>query len=240
MRRRILGHHARRTLFTAMAAAMLLAACPAPAVADTIVTFTTNLGAFDVQLYDSQVPTTVANFLNYVNAGRYEGTLIHRSTTYNPSDIQIVQGGGFALTGNGLDYVQTFAPIALEASLPNLRGTIAMARTNDPNSATSQWFFNVTDNPALNPAPGNDGYAVFGQVIGSGMNVVDAIAAVTVYDASVQLGGAFSQLPLLNPSLTAENLVMVSSVAVPEPSTIVLAFAGICGLVACRRRPQRA
>jgi len=240
MRRGIFARRGRSTLFSAAIATALLAASARPAAADTIVTFTTSLGAFDVQLYDSQVPTTVANFLNYVNSGRYDSTIIHRSTTYNPKDIQIFQGGGFALAGSSLDYVQPFAPIALEASLPNLRGTIAMARLAAPNSATSQWFFNVTDNPGLNAALGNDGYAVFGNVIGSGMTVVDAIAAVKVYNASTQLGAAFSELPLLNPALTTDNLVMVTSVAVPEPSTLVLALAGLCGIAACRWRRRLA
>jgi len=219
-----------------MAAAMLLAACPAPAVADTIVTFTTNLGAFDVQLYDSQVPTTVANFLNYVNAGQYSDTIFHRSTTYDPTGIQIVQGGGFGFSG-GWFAVSQNAPIPLEAGLPNLRGTIAMARTNEPDSATSQWFFNVTDNPGLDPSPGVNGYAVFGAVLGDGMQVIDAIAALSAYDANLpiigQPTGPFGELPLIN----GNTLVIVTSVAVPEPSTIVLAFAGICGLAACRRRP---
>jgi cyclophilin family peptidyl-prolyl cis-trans isomerase len=189
------------------------------------VTFTTNLGTFDVQLYDTQVPTTVANFLSYVNAGSYTNSIIHRSTTYNPADIQIVQGGGFVLNGLQIDPIATAAPIPLEAGLSNLKGTIAMARTAAPNSATSQWFFNVTDNLALDPSPGNDGYAVFGAVIGGGISVIEAIGAVPVYDLTVPLGATFSELPLLNPALEPQNLVMVNSiVAVPEPGTLALAL----------------
>jgi len=211
------------TIFQALALCACLAARPASA--DTIVTFTTNLGTFDVQLYDTQVPTTVANFLSYVNAGSYTNSIFHRSTTYNPADIQIVQGGGFVLNGLQIDPIATAAPIPLEAGLSNLKGTIAMARTAAPNSATSQWFFNVTDNLALDPSPGNDGYAVFGAVIGGGISVIEAIGAVPVYDLSVQLGATFSELPLLNPALEPQNLVMVNSIVpVPEPGTLALAL----------------
>ena len=213
-------------IFLAVALCGLLAARQASA--DTIVTFTTNLGTFDVQLYDSQVPTTVANFLSYANTSSYTNSFFHRSTTDDPADIQIVQGGGFWIdstgTSNVITPIATTAPIPLEAGLSNLKGTIAMARTAAPNSATSQWFFNVTDNLALDPGPGNDGYAVFGTVIGDGISVIEAIGALTVYDVSGQLGPTFSELPLIN----GNTLVMVESiVAVPEPGTLVLALTGV-------------
>jgi cyclophilin family peptidyl-prolyl cis-trans isomerase len=207
----------RHNLF--MAAAMVIAAITArPADAGTIVRFTTNLGTFDVQLFDEQVPTTVANFLGYVGNDSYVNSLFHRSTTYDSADIQIVQGGGFPL----------------EAGLPNLRGTIAMARTNDPNSATSGWFFNVQDNPAL-----DSGYAVFGEVIGDGISVIDAIGGLTVYNAEAQLGGAFRQLPLLANSLDVQNLALVGNVAaVPEPSTLALGVACVFMYTIRRLRPR--
>lgn len=208
-----------------------------PLLADTIVTFTTNLGAFDVRLFEAQAPTTVANFLSYVNAGSYTNTFFHRSTTYNPADIQIVQGGGFTLSGNSINQIPTADPIGLEAGLSNRRGTIAMARTAASDSATSQWFFNVQDNPGLNPSLGNDGYAVFGEVIGSGMDVIDAIAAVQAYDVTAQLGPTFAELPLLAPALSPNNLVLVESVvAVPEPTTLALAVAAL--VVFVRLRPK--
>lgn len=218
----------RHNLF--MAAAMVIAAITArPADAGTIVRFTTNLGTFDVQLFDEQVPTTVANFLGYVGNDSYVNSLFHRSTTYNSADIQIVQGGGFVLNTNVVSPIATADPIPLEAGLPNLRGTIAMARTADPNSATSGWFFNVQDNPAL-----DSGYAVFGEVIGDGLTVLDAIGGLTVYNATPDLGGAFGQLPLLNSALEVQNLVLVGNVvAVPEPSTLAL---GLMGLMMCIRR----
>lgn len=218
---------------------VLVVACmlAARAQAGTLVHFDTNLGNFDVELYDSSMPITVANFLVYVNSQRYDSTIIQRSTTYNPADIQILQGGGYQLVGNQLLTVVTDPPIILESgTFTNARGTIAMARGAATDSATSQYFFNVQDNPALD---GN--YAVFGNVVGAvGLAVLDTIGGVPVYDASVQLGPAFTELPLLNPSLDPSNLVMVNSVvAVPEPSTILLTAVGIAA-AACGRRRVRA
>ena len=224
----------------AAAVALLMSGAVRPLAADTIVTFVTNLGTFDVQLYDAQVPTTVGNFLQYVNAGSYSNTFFHRSTTYDPNGIQIVQGGGFGYVYPNFFAVTAGAPIPLEAGLSNLRGTIAMARTADPNSATSQWFFNVQDNPGLDPNPGLgiDGYAVFGKVVGDGMNVVDAIASLPAYlgNESIlgQADGPFNELPLIN----GNTLVMVGSVvAVPEPTTLALALSALAG-IACLRRKE--
>ena len=121
-----------------------LLACPLLHGA-TLVRITTNLGTLDVELFDESMPVTVANFLKYVDSGRYNWSFIHRSTTYNPNTIQVVQGGGFFFTANSIDYIAADPPIILEPSGSNLRGTLAMARTNDPNSATSQWFFNSAE-----------------------------------------------------------------------------------------------
>ena len=222
-----------RPLLSLFASVVLLAAS-LPATAGSLVRFATNVGEFDVELYDAAMPITVANFLTYVNADRYDSTIIHRSTTYNPADIQIVQGGGYLLSGGQLLPVTTDPPIVLESgSATNVRGTIAMARTSAPNSATSQFFFNVQSNPALD---GN--YAVFGNVVGAaGLAAIDAIGAVPVYDVSVQLGAAFTELPLLNPALDPSNVVLVQSVnVVPEPTTLALTIAGLTVAAACRRR----
>ena len=222
-----------RPLLSLVAPVVLLAAS-LPATAGSLVRFATNVGEFDVELYDAAMPITVANFLTYVNADRYDSTIIHRSTTYNPADIQIVQGGGYLLSGGQLLPVTTDPPIVLESgSATNVRGTIAMARTSAPNSATSQFFFNVQSNPALD---GN--YAVFGNVVGAaGLAAIDAIGAVPVYDVSVQLGAAFTELPLLNPSLDPSSVVLVQSVnVVPEPTTLALSIAGLTAAAACRRR----
>lgn len=178
--------------------------------------------------------------MNYVNTGRYTNTLIHRSTTDNPADIQIIQGGGFVLDGSTINPIATDAPIPLQATFSNTRGTIAMARTGDPNSATSGWFFNVTDNPILN---GN--YAVFGIVTDlASLDVIDAIAAVPVYDVSSQLGDPFTEMPLLNytpPNLVNPgNLVLITSIApVPEPSTFVLAGVGLAAAAFTAARRSR-
>jgi len=131
----------------------------------------TNMGTIEVQLNRSKAPITVDNFVKYVNSGFYDGLIFHRVISNF-----MIQGGGFTPDGN---QKATNAPITLESNngLNNDVGTIAMARTNVPNSATSQFFINVADNSSLNYAPGNPGYAVFGKVI-SGMDVVYAISKV--------------------------------------------------------------
>ncbi len=142
----------------------------------------TSLGTMLLELNPTQAPITVANYLAYVNNGFYDGTVFHRVV---PGFV--VQGGGFT-TGLAVK-TQLLAPIALETpnGLNNLRGTIAMARTSTANSATSQFFFNLQDNPGLNftnsAAPG---YAVFGK-IKEGLGIMDSmatVATVTVNDLS--------------------------------------------------------
>jgi peptidyl-prolyl cis-trans isomerase A (cyclophilin A) len=129
----------------------------------------TSEGAIELQLRPDVAPETVANFLQYVRDGFYDGTVFHRVI---PGFM--IQGGGFTET---LSRKSTRDPVRNEASptLPNLRGTIAMARTNAPDSATSQFFINVADNGFLNAGVRGAGYAVFGKVT-EGMGVVDAIA----------------------------------------------------------------
>jgi peptidyl-prolyl cis-trans isomerase A (cyclophilin A) len=202
--------------------------------AGTVVRFDTNIADFDVELFDSAMPITVANFLSYVTGSSYSSTLIHRSTTYNPTDIQIIQGGGYLLSGNQILSVSTNPPIVLESgTATNVRGTIAMARGTATDSATSQFFFNIQNNPALD---GN--YAVFGRVVGAdGLTALDAIGAVSVYDCSVQLGAAFNELPLTAPSLDPSSLVIVNGIAtVPEPSTLALTVTGLAIAAISRRR----
>ena len=177
--------------------------------ASPVARFESVLGDFDVVLDPIVAPRSVDNFSAYANRGAYDASIIHRSTTYNPIDIQIVQGGGFELVGNTLPAIPSDPPIPLEAGRLNALGTLAMARTSDPDSATSQWFFNVTDNPGL-----DFNYAVFGSVLGTGQSVIEAIGAVPVYNASVQLGPVFGQLPLLSPSLSVDYLVLINKVRV--------------------------
>lgn len=133
-----------------------------------IVVLETSKGNIEIELDSEHAPVTVENFLGYVNSGFYDGTVFHRVI---PNFM--VQGGGFTPDGT---QKHTNPAIKLESDngLKNTRGTVAMARTNNPDSATSQFFINVVDNPFLDYAPGNDGYAVFGKVV-SGMDVVDEI-----------------------------------------------------------------
>jgi peptidyl-prolyl cis-trans isomerase A (cyclophilin A) len=136
------------------------------------VKFSTSAGDIVVEVYPDKAPKTAENFLQYVKDRHYDGTVFHRVI-----DGFMIQGGGFTP-----DFQQkpTRAPIALEArpELKNARGTLAMARTANPNSATAQFFINVVDNRNLDaPNPDGYGYAVFGKVV-QGMDVVDKIKAV--------------------------------------------------------------
>jgi len=137
----------------------------------TKVLIQTNKGNITLELDDKNAPITVNNFLSYVDDGFFDGTIFHRVI----KDFMI-QGGGF--TPDGLQK-KTKQAIKLESNngLKNLRGTVAMARTNIPDSATSQFFINTVDNAFLDYSPGNPGYAVFGKVI-EGMDVVDLISQV--------------------------------------------------------------
>ena len=139
-----------------------------------MITLKTSKGDIKIKLFEEEAPITTKNFLDYIDSGFYKGTIFHRVI---PGFM--VQGGGFST-----DFVQkpTNDPITNEADnqLSNRRGTIAMARTNVVDSATSQFFINVADNDFLDfkaPTPQHFGYCVFGEVV-EGMDVVDAIAAV--------------------------------------------------------------
>lgn len=152
----------------------------------TIVQFDTTLGSFQVQLSETTAPNTVANFLKYVNDGDYTDSFIHRSIA-TPT-FKVVQGGGFTADPGPA----TAAPVRVPEDLPvfdenlgpNVRGTIAMAKVG-PDTATSQWFVNVTDNPALDDPNLSGGFTTFGVVVGDGMNVVDAINQVTTFEFAV-------------------------------------------------------
>lgn len=178
------------TSFTRRAAVVALAMAafvPAAFAAQaTQVKVVTNMGAFVIELNAKAAPKTVENFLAYVKSGFYKNTLFHRVI---PNFM--IQGGGFVM---GMEEKDTRAPIALESrnGLSNVRGTIAMARTNDPNSATSQFFINVRDNRFLdaNQAQDGNGYAVFGKVV-SGMSTVDAIARVKTHSV-----GYYDDVPI--------------------------------------------
>jgi len=145
-----------------------------PASGNPIVVLETSKGNIEIELYADKAPVTVDNFLMYVNEHFYDGTVFHRVM-----DGFMIQGGGF--TPEGVERY-TRDPIILESQngLHNGIGYVAMARTGDPNSATSQFFINVADNSMLDySGPENPGYAVFGKVV-SGMDVVNTIKSVPV------------------------------------------------------------
>lgn len=139
--------------------------------ANTMVDMKTSMGNIEIELYDDKAPISAKNFESYVKSNFYAGTIFHRVIP------------GFMVQGGGLDVNMiektTKAPISNEANngLKNTRGTLAMARTSDPNSATSQFFINVADNTFLNRSQMDAGYAVFGKVT-KGMDIVDKIVSV--------------------------------------------------------------
>lgn len=195
-------------------------------VQSTIVEIRTSLGIVEINLFDNTTPETVANFLSYVNSGEYASSVIHRSV---PGFI--IQGGGFTYNGPvavnsfSLDSIPPNPSIANDPKLSNVRGTIAMAKTSNPDSATSQWFINLSNNAnSLDVASNAGGFTVFGQVVGDGMQVVDAIAALTLFNG----GAPFGELPIRdytqtdvdnNVAITDDNLVVISDIVVTDPAT---------------------
>ena len=182
----------------------------------TIVEVTTNLGKFEINLYDQSTPVTVQNFLNYVSSGRYDGTVIHRSV---PGFI--IQGGGYVFNNAlPLAHITTNPSIVNEPKWSNVRGTVAMAKLGgNPNSATSEWFINLGNN-AANLDFQNSGFSVFGHISSADMSVADAIAALPRYAFN-----GISDLPLRNYSaddrndnkpLVADNFVVIESMVVVD------------------------
>ena len=183
---------------------------PAAPTADAKVAFvkmTTNKGDIIIELDRVKAPISTENFLKYVNKGQYNGTVFHRVI----KDFMI-QGGGFDGT---LTEKPTEAPIKNECTngLSNARGTIAMARTNDPNSATAQFYINTVDNKMLDGRPGRPGYAVFGKVV-DGMNTVDAIRAVKTGQKMANSRGG--QGPMGD--VPMETVEIIKVVEIPAPA----------------------
>ncbi len=189
----------------------------------TVVRLVTTNGNLDVQLYDAQKPATVANFLKYVTDGDYNGTIFHRSTDQADAGITVIQGGGYTFPGFG--HIPTDPPIVNEFATGgvrlNTRGTLSMARAADPNSATSEFFVNVADNPALDQA--NNNYAVFGELINNTITNADQIADLPNYNFTAPL----TDLPLRNytqaqytsgTTITTDNIVQISEASVVPPA----------------------
>ena len=184
----------------------------------TVVRVATSLGEFDIQLFDDVAPLTVQNFLNYVERGAYDGSMIHRGATDD-----LFQGGGFR-PGPPQSFPDDFpVPIATDPPIPNefsasnVAYTIAMALADDPNSATSQWFINVVDNSSrLDPLL----FTVFGSVV-EGRDTVDTIGQLTSYDLTsyvpAEFADEFEIVPMLEapePTLERSQLLIVSLVRV--------------------------
>lgn len=189
---------------------------PVSASAGTVVRVTTSLGEFQIELFDNVAPGTVTNFLNYVNSGAYNGTVVHR---LEPGFV--IQGGWLTYneTEQRLYDIETGPAIQNEFSASNLRGTIAMAKLGgDPNSATSQWFINLGNNSFLDTS--NGGFTVFGRVMGAGMQVVDAIAALPTAVIDNNLLPSFPLInyttgPLRNSHLVNVNMTRIGSTDSP-------------------------
>jgi cyclophilin family peptidyl-prolyl cis-trans isomerase len=198
----------------------------------TLVTFRTTYGTIEVSLTDAATPLTVANFLSYVNSGAYNNTIFHRSailsgsgTPSNTTPADIVQGGGDVVSGNKIVHIPTNAPVDDEYTSElygDVPGTLAMAKTSDANSATSEWYFNENDNSQALDTPTTDSngvttsYTVFGKVI-SGLGVIKKISELPVYNVSsslttVPVKGMTQKQATARTTLTPNDLVYVRSV----------------------------
>ncbi len=192
--------HLRRRVAICLAAgvtvaALLPMAASAQGTAAPRVKLNTSQGDIVLELYPDKAPKTVENFLQYVRDQHYDGTVFHRVISNF-----MIQGGGFTAD---LQQKPTRAPVALEATngLKNDRGAIAMARTSNPNSATSQFFINTVNNANLNaPMPDGYGYTVFGKVV-AGLDVVDKIRAVPVGDRGMHQNVPQTPITILKATL---------------------------------------
>lgn len=181
----------------AAACGLMLIAATAQAENPRVV-LNTSLGEIEMELYEDKSPVTVANFLRYVEAGHYDNLVFHRVI---PGFM--IQGGGFT---NDLRQRPTGKPIKNEGDngVKNERYTVAMARTNDPDSATSQFFINLSNNEFLNRSGSNPGYAVFGKVV-EGENVVETIAKVPTGNQGMHQNVPRNPVTILNAKLVDDS-----------------------------------
>ena len=192
---------------------------PAEAKADAkpVVEMKTSMGTITIELDREKAPVTVENFLKYVEKKHFDGTVFHRVIA-----TFMIQGGGFAREDGKLVEKPTGAPIKNEGGngLKNQTGTIAMARTPDPNSATAQFFINTKDNEFLNQSVGNPGYAVFGKVT-KGIDVVNQIKDVRTGQGSLVMrlpNGRTEAVPSEDVPIEAVTIESVRVVAAPAPA----------------------
>jgi peptidyl-prolyl cis-trans isomerase A (cyclophilin A) len=172
--------------------------------AGPLVIFHTSLGDIEVELYEKDKPITVQNFLNYVEGGYYNGTVFHRCPTgVNGLTDFVLQGGEFGVVGGSSPFfyaIPNFPPIpdefAVGTRYSNIYGTLAMAKAGgDTNSATSSWFFNLTNNSFLDAADTNNLFAVFGHVV-RGTNILNQFIGRSYNNGLVNLGGPLSSVPV--------------------------------------------
>lgn len=203
----------------------------------TIVRIETNVGNLDVNLYDELTPVTVENFLRYVENARYDGTFFHRLDRGPDGAGFVLQGGGFTMVdpdpeGLVTEPVEAYEAVTNEPLYSNVRGTIAMAKLGGlPDSATSQWYFNVVDNSEiLDPdSNGSGGYTVFGELDPDSLALLLEINEYIVFNYD---NGVFANVPLINYTavdyasgveLTQDNFVQIRSVSILEsdPNTAI-------------------
>jgi len=189
-----------------------------PDITNSTVRFDTSDGPINVQLFDTQAPQTVANFLNYVKSGAYNNSIFHRLVS--SSTLSVLQGGGFTFdsTSPSLMPITANPPVQNEFGKSNTKGTIAMAKLGgDPNSATNQFFFNLADNSS-NLNSQNGGFTVFAQIVGSSdQSILDALASTPIKNET----SPFDSIPLKNYTGTnfptdakAANFLMINDIAV--------------------------
>ena len=178
----------------------------------------------DIELLANAAPLNVANFLQYVNSGEYNKTFIHRSvpaTSTTPAFV--IQGGGYYVVSSSAGYeaehIAQNAPVAGEHTLSNTRGTLALALSTGPDSGTSEWFFNLSDNTQLDGTSDGGPFTVFARVIEDDMTTVDAVAALPIFDLSSGLNnGACNTVPVDVPAgttnLSIDELVYLNDVVV--------------------------
>ncbi|WP_165722584.1 MULTISPECIES: peptidylprolyl isomerase [unclassified Pseudoalteromonas] len=178
--------------------------------AATIVEMNTSQGVIEINLFDQQTPKTVANFLSYVQDDSYNETVIHRSVSNF-----VIQGGGFTFS-DSLDAITTKPAVENEPVFSNVKGTIAMAKlSGDANSATSQWFFNITDNSAALDTQ-NGGFTVFGQITAASQSTLDKIAALVHCGETPVVGITSEQCASTDVTISNANLVTIQNVAVMD------------------------
>lgn len=188
-----------------LTAALVFEVFGASAARATVIRFQTTSGNIDVRMFDAATPLHVANALAYVNSNRWDNTFIHRSAKTQSNTPFVIQGGGYQIDTSllaapiesGWHRIQNFSTVTNEPGISNLRGTMALAKTSlGPSTGTSEWFINLTNNSFLD-LPANNSFTAFGRIVGNGLAVADAIAALARVNASGNgYNTAFNEVPI--------------------------------------------